>query len=130
MIQRTVSRGIPGAIAVAAFCLVAAAILLPACSRGGRSSGTATSQTAGTTIPVSGAHVAIQLRDVNGTPINVNQAEAPPYSPKQTCGYCHNYHTIGEGYHFQQGWEFVDDDYGVANGTYPWNLSPGMLGKW
>jgi len=26
-----------------------------------------------------------------------------PYSPKQTCGKCHDYNKITEGYHFQQG---------------------------
>jgi len=26
-----------------------------------------------------------------------------PYSPKQTCGKCHDYNKISEGFHFQQG---------------------------
>ena len=26
-----------------------------------------------------------------------------PYSPKQTCGRCHDYNKITEGFHFQQG---------------------------
>ncbi len=26
-----------------------------------------------------------------------------PYSPKQTCGKCHDYDKITKGYHFQQG---------------------------
>jgi hypothetical protein len=26
-----------------------------------------------------------------------------PYSPKQTCGKCHDYDLITQGYHFQQG---------------------------
>jgi len=26
-----------------------------------------------------------------------------PYSPKQTCGKCHDYNKITEGFHFQQG---------------------------
>jgi hypothetical protein len=26
-----------------------------------------------------------------------------PYSPKQTCGQCHDYENITQGYHFTQG---------------------------
>ena len=78
---------------------------------------------------MSGAHVAITLRDVEGNPINLASGTAP-YSPKQTCGYCHNYSTINQGFHFQQGADEMDDDYGVNNNTYAWVSSPGMTGKW
>jgi hypothetical protein len=51
-----------------------------------------------------------------------------PYSPRQTCGTsnCHNYDQITKGYHFQQGWEKVKDDF---NKKKPWVLSDGMMGK-
>ncbi|MBD3236291.1 MAG: hypothetical protein GF330_06295 [Candidatus Eisenbacteria bacterium] len=49
-----------------------------------------------------------------------------PYSPRQTCGACHDYDTITQGYHFQQGWDEISDDF---NPEMPWVLSRGMVGK-
>ena len=55
-----------------------------------------------------------------------------PYSPKKTCGGCHDYDQITNGYHFQQG---RTDETGkiVISDTFdpvhPWNLSSGMFGK-
>ncbi len=49
-----------------------------------------------------------------------------PYSPRQTCGACHNYGEITKGYHFQQGWDKIKDNYSKDK---PWVLSDGMLGK-
>ena len=116
--------------------LACTALLLPACSRGGRSNVITgvppvggTPPTTGSLISVSGGHVAIYLRDFEGNPIDIN-VDSTPYSPKQTCGYCHNYHVIEEGYHFQQGAEELDDNWGSNNGTYDFVLSPGMIGKW
>ena len=97
MLHRTGRHGFLGSCLTALVCLAAAALLLSACSRGGRSNPVPAAETAGTTIPMSGAHVSIQLRDRNGTPIDITQPESAPYSPKQTCGYCHNYHAIEEG---------------------------------
>ena len=34
-----------------------------------------------------------------------------PYSPRQTCGACHKYDEITKGYHFQQGWDKISDDF-------------------
>ncbi len=49
-----------------------------------------------------------------------------PYSPKQTCGKCHNYNLITEGYHFQQGkGEKVPE---VMANRYQWVLFPGNYG--
>ncbi len=45
------------------------------------------------------------LRDEDGNvidPVKGTNADKP-YSPKQTCGKCHNYETITRGYHFMQG---------------------------
>lgn len=45
------------------------------------------------------------LRDEDGNIINpvAGTNVDKPYSPKQTCGACHDYDKITEGYHFQQG---------------------------
>ncbi|HUV00032.1 MAG TPA: cytochrome c3 family protein [Bacteroidales bacterium] len=52
--------------------------------------------------------------------------EDKPYSPRQTCGKCHDYGKITEGFHFQQG----KDE--VATGTYAdryqWVSTPGNYG--
>jgi hypothetical protein len=107
-----------------------AVFLVPACSRGGSSGYYVGSlQATGPVIPVSGGHVAISLRDYEGNPIDIEE-DTKPYSPKQTCGYCHDYETIEQGYHFQQGAESLADNYGKKHGTYDFVLSPGMIGKW
>lgn len=49
-----------------------------------------------------------------------------PYSPRQTCGKCHDYDKITAGYHFQQGWEVISDTFSAKT---PWALSDGMMGK-
>jgi len=61
-------------------------------------------------------------------PVN-GDGENFPFSTEQTCGLCHDYDLITEGYHFQTGWNVISDTFGVAEGK-PWNLSDGMLGKW
>jgi formate dehydrogenase gamma subunit len=84
-----------------------------------------------TASPVLAQHPAITLLDNNGDfidPINGENASAP-FSTKQTCGMCHDYDVITEGYHFQMGWDTVADDFGVAKGR-PWSLSNGFLGRW
>jgi hypothetical protein len=45
------------------------------------------------------------LRDEEGNVINPVAGENAdkPYSPKQTCGRCHDYDKITQGYHFMQG---------------------------
>lgn len=49
-----------------------------------------------------------------------------PYSPKQTCGKCHNYDLITEGFHFQQGKdEKVSSLYAER---YQWVTHPGNYG--
>ena len=54
----------------------------------------------------------VTLRDRLGNPIPVGSTT--PYSPEQTCGTaaCHDYQTVTQGYHFQQG-------YGRSNGFLP-----------
>ena len=55
--------------------------------------------------PTKGACPPFRLLDEDGNVIDpVKGANADkPYSPKQTCGKCHDYDKITEGYHFTQG---------------------------
>ena len=82
--------------------------------------------------PTPPSHVDVVLRDVHGEalPLNSNQ----PYSPRMTCGRCHDIDTISHGYHFQQGRADVNGKIDERL-TKPWSqqvavLSPGMYGKW
>ncbi|RDV80516.1 hypothetical protein [Ammonifex thiophilus] len=69
------------------------------------------------------------LRTETGAIINPVTGENAdqPYSPRQTCGACHDYEAITKGYHFQQGWDVIKDGYSKEK---PWVLSNGMMGKW
>jgi len=49
-----------------------------------------------------------------------------PYSPKQTCGKCHDYNLITEGYHFQQGKDEKPQD--IQSERMQWVSSPGNYG--
>ena len=76
-------------------------------------------------------HPEIMLIDYDGNEISLNSNI--PYSPKNTCGECHEYDAITNAYHFQQGRtdadgnNIVGDDRDSRN---PWLLSRGMYGKW
>ncbi len=74
------------------------------------------------------ACVPFHLKTEDGKIINPLTGENAdqPYSPRQTCGACHNYDEITKGFHFQQGWDRIKDDF---NPKKPWVLSDGMLGK-
>ena len=75
-----------------------------------------------------------ELRDVYGRTIdpvhNINASE--PYSPRATCGACHNYDRITAGFHFQQGLDEMDGARTEElRERYPWLLSPGDYGgRW
>ena len=77
-------------------------------------------------------HTKLILRDVAGNPLTVASTE--PYSPRQTCGACHNVDQIATGYHFQQG--RTDDNNNVIcqddyfNDGRDFLKSAGMYGKW
>jgi len=73
------------------------------------------------------AHVDVPLKGYDGATLDPATSTAP-YSPKNTCGVCHNYETITKGYHFQQGFDQGISD--AFNAEKPWQLSPGMAGKW
>jgi hypothetical protein len=68
------------------------------------------------------------LLDEDGNIINpvTGMNADKPYSPRQTCGKCHDYEKITQGYHFQQG---KDEK---ASGTYAeriqWASTPGNYG--
>ncbi len=79
-----------------------------------------------------GAHEdSIALKGYDGKDLALDSQE--PYSPKQTCGECHEYDEITNGYHFQQG---RTDSAGkiVMSDSFdhkrPWVKSAGMYGKW
>lgn len=80
--------------------------------------------------PQSSSHEKITLRGFDGTPLTLESKV--PYSPKKTCGACHDYDRITKGYHFQQGRTdgsgqiIVSDTYDLK---HPWNLSSGLFGK-
>ncbi|MDZ7831968.1 MAG: hypothetical protein U5L07_09485 [Desulfobacterales bacterium] len=71
------------------------------------------------------------LRDKEGNIINPleNRNADVPYSPKKTCGKCHDYKKITKGYHFQQG--KLSEMSHAFQETYPWCTSPGQYGgRW
>jgi len=49
-----------------------------------------------------------------------------PYSTKQTCGKCHNYDKITEGFHFQQGKN--EKPTTIMSTRYRWVTTPGNYG--
>ena len=76
------------------------------------------------------SHEKIILKGFDGNPLTIDSKI--PYSPKRTCGVCHDYERITRGYHFQQGrmdgtGKIVISD--TFNQKYFWNLSSGMYGK-
>jgi hypothetical protein len=77
------------------------------------------------------SHEKIIVKGFDGRPLTVESKT--PYSPKKTCGGCHNYNQITNGYHFQQGrtdgtGKIVISD--TFDPRYPWSLSSGMYGKY
>ncbi len=74
------------------------------------------------------ACIPFHLKTEDGKTINplTGQNADQPYSTRQTCGSCHNYDQITKGYHFQQGWDRIKDDFSKKT---PWVLSDGMMGK-
>jgi hypothetical protein len=75
-------------------------------------------------------HDGILLRGYDGRLLTLESNL--PYSPRKTCGACHDYDRITSGYHFQEGRTDGKGDI-VVRDTFsrkiPWNLSSGMFGK-
>jgi hypothetical protein len=83
--------------------------------------------------PQSGLHAepcpTFYLRNDHGEiidPIN-GRNDLQPYSPKQTCGVCHDYNLISKGYHFDMDWNLADDTFSIDSAE-PWKISDGMGG--
>ncbi len=98
------------------------------------------------------------LRDRNGVPIleqldptdTITAANGslymagPPYSPKQTCGRCHDYEAVTRAFHFREGtgprgenisdhWSDEHKDgtlYKYLANAYAYIISPGEYGAW
>ena len=68
------------------------------------------------------------LRDESGRVINPRTGENAdqPYSPKQTCGVCHDYEKITQGYHFTQG--RGEPPTPTQQARCNWAISPGNFG--
>jgi hypothetical protein len=77
--------------------------------------------------PAFAAHPDIWLRNEQGDRIAPSENRVDPYSPRKSCGACHNYDVITSGYHFQQGFDEMSDRHDPQK---PWILSPGMFGNW
>jgi hypothetical protein len=76
----------------------------------------------------SGVCPPFNLYDEDGNiidPVNGINADKP-YSPKQTCGKCHDYEKITEGFHFQQGKDEIPS--GTLAERYQWVSHPGNYG--
>ena len=104
------------------------------------------------------AHPAVKLLDRNGQPV-IDQLDdgdtitaangsvykkGPAYSPKETCGACHDYQAVTRAYHFREGagpngqivndqWSDMNNDgtlYKYLANAYGHLLSPGQYGAW
>ena len=77
------------------------------------------------------SHAKIIMKGLDGNPLTLESRI--PYSPKKTCGSCHNYNQITNAYHFQQGrtdgtGKIVVSD--TFDPKYHWSLSSGMYGRY
>lgn len=77
-------------------------------------------------------HPDVPLKDRIGQPVSLGSTV--PYSPRETCGGCHDVDAVANGYHFQQGrtdrsgaMVMRPDWFGDGR---DWVQSPGMYGKW
>lgn len=79
----------------------------------------------------------VTLKGYDGS--NIAPESPQPYSPKLSCSNangiaaCHDYNSVTNGYHFQQGRTDASGQITVSD-TFspvkPWILSNGMFGKW
>ncbi len=70
------------------------------------------------------------LRTDTGKIINPMTGENAdqPFSPRQTCGACHDVDTISKGYHFMMDWDKASDTRFAGTDT-PWLVSTGLTGN-
>ena len=71
-------------------------------------------------------HPAIRLLDENGVSVLVSRG---PVSTRRSCGDCHDYDFITDSFHFQQGRTEMDRALLQSHAIAPFNVSPGMFGK-
>lgn len=76
--------------------------------------------------PPRGVCPPFHLRGEDGAIIDPGQSPAPPYSPKQTCGACHDYEKITAAYHFTQG--LGEEPTETQKARIGWASSPGNHG--
>ncbi len=69
-------------------------------------------------------HPAIPLLDEAGKHV---LKSGEPYSPRTTCGQCHDYESITHSFHIEQGRDETDDDFGARIGL-PQLVGPGYFG--
>ena len=77
----------------------------------------------------------IELAKAQGQKLVINGVtyfKGNPYSPKETCGSCHDYDVITSAYHFQLGATDMGDDWGKKHGEFHYEhlLSAGQFGSW
>jgi len=81
--------------------------------------------------PATGVCPPFQLRAGDGSPIDpvAGVNTDAPYSPRKTCGACHDYDLITQGYHFQQGKDEQPSE--RLTRLYHWVSTPGDYGgRW
>ena len=71
-------------------------------------------------------HTNIVLKDRMGNPLTATSTE--PYSPRQTCGACHDVDSIANGYHFQQG--RTDENGNIQTATDFFGAAIDISGDW
>lgn len=115
------STPVIGTLWIASWLASGAAGSTPPASAGAASGGSPGAKASGVCPP-------FKLRDEAGNVIDpvhgVN--DRVPYSPKQTCGACHDYEKITQGFHFTQGkGEAPPQEYAER---YAWITAPGNYG--
>ncbi len=73
-------------------------------------------------------HVPFYLLAEDGDTVAPNAPSPKPYSPRQTCGSCHDYDAVSRSYHCQLGADEISDGFGAAVGK-PWVSSAGQFGS-
>ena len=108
--------------------LITVLLLRSLCISGTLTPSISKSEEASKQISVEGVCPPFYLVDERGDTIdpvkNINTDR--PYSPKQTCGKCHDYNKTTEGFHFQQGRGEKPDP--LTAERCLWVTSPGNYG--
>jgi hypothetical protein len=77
-------------------------------------------------------HPHVALKDRAGNHLLAGSTE--PYSPRTTCGGCHDFDEVVKGYHFHQGRTDSDGNFIMTDDYFEdgrnFLQSPGMYGKW